>query len=192
MRTGGAVSDELPSASLVENVRFNALVIVPNAVQGIFRRRRPAGRGGDPGRTSTARRSACSRAWPRTYEGGPVWVRVVNDEALLLLDPADVERVLEGSPAAVRLRPQAEARRHGRLPARRADDLAGRALAQPAPVHRRGARERRAAGRQAAEALGAICARGGRAACSPARSPSPAASSTGTPSTRWSSGSPGG
>ena len=42
-RAGGAVSGiELPSASLLENARFNALVIVPNAVQGIFRRRRAA------------------------------------------------------------------------------------------------------------------------------------------------------
>ena len=29
----------IESASLLENARFNALVIVPNAVQGIFRRR---------------------------------------------------------------------------------------------------------------------------------------------------------
>src|SRR5436190_1008845 len=31
---------ELPSASLAESVQFNQLVVVPNAVQGLFRRRR--------------------------------------------------------------------------------------------------------------------------------------------------------
>jgi hypothetical protein len=36
------VDRQLPSASVVENARFNALVIVPNAVQGIFRRRSAA------------------------------------------------------------------------------------------------------------------------------------------------------
>ena len=53
--------DGLGRASLVENARFNATVVVPNAVQGIFgagarpcaRRRRP---------TSADTPSACSRA----------------------------------------------------------------------------------------------------------------------------------
>jgi cytochrome P450 len=34
----------------------------------------------------------------RGHRGGPVWVRVVRDRALLLLTPADVHRALEGSP----------------------------------------------------------------------------------------------
>ena len=39
------------------------------------------------------------RGMARSSEGRPVWVRVIKDEALLLLDPADIERVLDGSPA---------------------------------------------------------------------------------------------
>jgi cytochrome P450 len=87
----------LPSASLVENARFNALVIVPNAVQGIFRRRRQAV-------AAATRANVDGRAvgllggMKRGHGGGPVWVRVVRDPALLLLTPADVHRALEGSP----------------------------------------------------------------------------------------------
>ena len=75
---------ELPSASLVENARFNALVIVPNAVQGLFRRRAAA--------VAAATRADVDRGavgllrgMRRSYEGGPVWVRVVKDTALLIL-----------------------------------------------------------------------------------------------------------
>jgi cytochrome P450 len=32
------------------------------------------------------------------HDGGPVWVRVIRERALLLLTPADVHRALEGSP----------------------------------------------------------------------------------------------
>ena len=34
----------------------------------------------------------------RSHHGGPVWVRVIRDPALLLLTPADVHRALAGSP----------------------------------------------------------------------------------------------
>lgn len=85
------------SASLLENARFNALVIVPNAVQGIFRRR--------PAAVAAATRANVD-GWAvgllegmrRGKSGGPVWVRVIRDRALLLLTPADVHRALEGSP----------------------------------------------------------------------------------------------
>lgn len=84
-------------ASLLENVRFNALVIVPNAAQGIFRRRRTA-----VAAATTAgvdgHAVGLLGGMSRGHDGGPVWVRVVKDPALLLLDPADVERVLQGSP----------------------------------------------------------------------------------------------
>jgi cytochrome P450 len=87
----------LPSASLVENARFNSTVIVPNAVQGLFRRRRAAVR---------AATAADVDGWAvgllsgmrNKHAGGPVWVRVVTDRALLLLTPADAHRALEGSP----------------------------------------------------------------------------------------------
>jgi cytochrome P450 len=87
----------IPSASLLENARFNALVVVPNAVQGVIRRRRPA--------VAAATRAnvdghavSLLRGMSRSYGGGPVWVRIVRDRALLLLSPTDVHRALEGSP----------------------------------------------------------------------------------------------
>ena len=91
------MSDVLARASLLENVRFNALVIVPNAVQGVFRRRRlavaAATRAGVDGHAV-----GLLEGMARSHGGGPVWVRVVKDPALLVLDPADAARVLEGSP----------------------------------------------------------------------------------------------
>jgi cytochrome P450 len=87
----------LPSASLVENARFNSLVIVPNALQGLFRRRRAAVR---------AATAANVDGWTvgllngmrGHHSGGPVWVRVLTDRALLMLTPADAHRMLQGSP----------------------------------------------------------------------------------------------
>jgi cytochrome P450 len=88
---------ELPSASLLENARLNSLVFVPNALQGVFRRRRTA--------VGVATRANVDghavgllRGMNRGHHGGPVWVRVVRDPALLLLAPADVHRALAGSP----------------------------------------------------------------------------------------------
>ncbi len=133
-------------ASLLENARFNALVIVPNAVQGVFRRRRAAVAVATAANVD-GQAVGLLAGMRRGHHGGPVWVRVVRDRALLLLSPADVHRALEGSPDSVRRRPEAEARRDGRLPARCADDLAGRELAQSAHVQRGGARHRWAARR---------------------------------------------
>jgi cytochrome P450 len=91
------VTGELPSASLFENARFNALVVVPGALQGIFRRRRAA--------VAAATRAGIDRhavsllrGMRDSYDGGPVWVRVISDPALLVLSREDVTRVLEGSP----------------------------------------------------------------------------------------------
>ena len=98
---------EFPSASLVENARFNALVVVPNALQGIFRRRAAAVR--------VASRADVDRwavgllsAMRRNHDGGPLWVRVVRDRALLMLDPADIHRVLDGSPEPFASDPEAK------------------------------------------------------------------------------------
>jgi cytochrome P450 len=91
------VTGELPSASLFENARFNALIVVPGALQGIFRRRRAA--------VAAATRAGIDRhavsllrGMRHSYDGGPVWVRVISDPALLVLSREDVTRVLEGSP----------------------------------------------------------------------------------------------
>jgi cytochrome P450 len=87
----------LPSASLIENARFNALVIVPNALQGVFRRRRQAVAAATAANVD-GRAVGLLTGMSRSHGGGPVWVRVVRDPALLLLTPADVHRALRGSP----------------------------------------------------------------------------------------------
>ena len=100
----------LPSASVAENIRFNRTVIVPNALQGIFKRR-PV-----PVKAATAIRvdgdgAALLAGLRDKHDGRPVWVRVIRDPALLLLDIDDVRRVLEGSPHP--FAPDPEAKRKG-------------------------------------------------------------------------------
>jgi cytochrome P450 len=87
----------LPSASLIENARFNSTVIVPNALQGLFRRRRQAVRAATVADVDGWAVGLLSGMRNR-HSGGPVWVRVMTDRALLMLTPADAHRALEGSP----------------------------------------------------------------------------------------------
>jgi len=97
----------LRSASLLENVQFNQAVIVPNAVQGLFRRR--PGPVGAATRLDVDGRAARLLAGMRRRHGrGPVWVRVVTAPALLVLDVDDVQRVLEGSPHPFASDPEAK------------------------------------------------------------------------------------
>ena len=84
-------------ASLLENARFNAVVIVPNALQGVFRRRRAAVAAASRANVD-GQAIGLLRGMRDGHDGGPVWVRVIRDRALLLLTPADVHRALEGSP----------------------------------------------------------------------------------------------
>jgi cytochrome P450 len=102
----------LPSASLLENVQLNETVIVPNALQGIFRRR--------PGRVAVATRLNTDGRAVRLMEGlrrrhgrGPLWVRVVTNRALLMLEVEDVRRVLEESPARFASDPEPKRRGMG-------------------------------------------------------------------------------
>jgi cytochrome P450 len=88
---------ELPSASIADTVQFNQAIIVPNAVQGLFRRR--------PGPVGVATRLGLDGRAVRLMEGlreryapGPVWIRVMKDRVLLCLDVDDVARTLDGSP----------------------------------------------------------------------------------------------
>jgi cytochrome P450 len=91
------VAPQLPSASLLENARFNQAVIVPGALQGLFKRRPRAV--GVATRVGVDGQAVSLLAGMRRAHGaGPVWVRVMKDPALLLLDVADVRRALEGSP----------------------------------------------------------------------------------------------
>lgn len=103
---------KLPSASLLENVQFNEAVIVPNALQGLFRRR--------PGRVALATRLGVDgravkllAGLRRSHGPGPVWVRVVRDPALLILEVDDIRRVLEGSPEPFASDPEAKRRGMG-------------------------------------------------------------------------------
>src|SRR2546423_12926854 len=104
------MTPELPSASLAESVQFNQTVIVPNAIQGLFRRR--------PRAVGVATRLDVDGRAVRLMEGlrrhhgpGPVWVRVMTDRALVMLEVDDVRRVLEGSPHP--FAPDPEAKRKG-------------------------------------------------------------------------------
>lgn len=85
------------NASLFENARFNALVIVPNGLQGVFRPRRNAVAVATAANVDGQAIGLLS-GMRRGHNGGPVWVRVLRDKALLLLTPADVHRALEASP----------------------------------------------------------------------------------------------
>jgi cytochrome P450 len=84
-------------ASLFENARFNALVIVPNGLQGVFKPRRNAVAVATAANVD-GQAIGLLAGMRRGHSGGPVWVRVLRDKALLLLTPADVHRALEDSP----------------------------------------------------------------------------------------------
>jgi cytochrome P450 len=140
------MATELPSASVKDNVQFNQTVIVPNAAQGLFRRR--------PGPVGVATRLDADRravrllsGMRRRYGSGPVWVRVMANRALLVLSPEDVRRVLEGSPHPFAADPEAKRRGMGHfqpdaLTLSRGDVWADRrrfteaVLDTPDPVHR--------------------------------------------------------
>ena len=101
------MSREPPRASVVDIAQFNGLVAVPNAVQGLFRRR--------PAAVAVAAWTDVDGAavrllagMRRRYRGGPVWIRLLRDRALLLLDVADVRKALEGSPAPFAADPPAK------------------------------------------------------------------------------------
>jgi cytochrome P450 len=103
------MAQTLPSASLLENIQFNETVIVPNALQGIFRRR--------PGRVAVATRLNTDGRAVRLMEGlrrrhgpGPLWVRPITNRALLMLEIEDVRRVLTESPERFASDPEAKRR----------------------------------------------------------------------------------
>jgi cytochrome P450 len=91
------MANAFPSASLVDNVRFNEAVIVPNALQGLFKRRRMAVAVATKANVDGQAVGLLNGLRER-HGGKPVWVRVVKDPALLLLSVDDVRYALEGSP----------------------------------------------------------------------------------------------
>ena len=103
------MSSDLPSASLVEGVRFTLQAMVPNVVQGLFRRR--------PRAVAAATKLNVDRqavglisGIRRSHGPGPVWVRVGTDQMLLVLSTEDVRRALEGSPDPFASDPDAKRR----------------------------------------------------------------------------------
>jgi cytochrome P450 len=98
---------ELPSASLLENLQFNQAVILPNAVQGLFRRRPTAVALATRVNVDGEAVGLVSRL-RRNYEPGPVWVQVMNTKALLVLEVDDIRRVLEGAPHPFAADPEAK------------------------------------------------------------------------------------
>jgi cytochrome P450 len=98
---------DFPSVSLLDNIRFNEAVVVSNALQGLFKRR------ATPVAAATAldvdgQAVRLLGGFSRRHGGRPVWVRVVKDRALLLLDVDDVKRALEGSPHPFASDPEAK------------------------------------------------------------------------------------
>jgi cytochrome P450 len=88
----------LPSASLVDSVQFNQAVILPNAVQGLFRRR-PAAVGVATRLDADGRAVRLMNGLRERYGPGPVWIHVMTERVLLCLDVEDVARTLDGSPS---------------------------------------------------------------------------------------------
>ena len=100
----------LPSASLVEGVRFTLQAMLPNVAQGLFRRRRrPVAAATKLGVDGQA--VGLIEGIRRAHGPGPVWIRVGTDRMLLTLATDDVRRVLEGSPHP--FAPDPDAKRRG-------------------------------------------------------------------------------
>ncbi len=89
----------LPVASLVDDVRFNSLVVVPGALQGLFRRRQCVVRALSM-LDLDGQAIGLLQGLRRAVGPGPVWVHLLGDRALLLLDVGDIRHALKGSPEA--------------------------------------------------------------------------------------------
>jgi cytochrome P450 len=103
------VAHELPTASVLEGLRFTLLGVLPNVVQGLFRRR--------PAVVALATRLNIDRRLVGAmdelrsrYGPGPVWVRVLTSRVLLILSLDDLRRVLDGSPDPFAADPDAKRR----------------------------------------------------------------------------------
>lgn len=95
---------------MADSAQFNELVIVPNAAQGLFRRR--TGPVAAATKLNLDGRAIRFMAKLRKKHGpGPVWVWDMTDRALLCLDVEDVARTLDGSPHP--FAPDPEAKRKG-------------------------------------------------------------------------------
>ncbi len=87
---------EIPHASLGDSIRLNRSVVIPTALQGALLRRPEW-----VGRVGRFRGGPLSPEFGdqlRKRYGKGVYIRFVKDEVLLLLDPHEIEKVLDGSP----------------------------------------------------------------------------------------------
>jgi cytochrome P450 len=101
---------ELSSASFIQSVRFTLGAMVPNLVQGLFRRRAKAVRAAT--KLNVDRRAIGAIGSIRRDHGpGPVWVKAGGDRILLLTKTDDVRRALEESPEP--FAPDPDAKRRG-------------------------------------------------------------------------------
>ena len=100
----------LPSASFGQSLRFTLAAMVPNLVQGLFRRRAKAVRAATKLNVD-GRGIGAIGAIRRSHGPGPVWVRAGGDRMLLLTRTDDVRRALEGSPEP--FAPDPDAKRRG-------------------------------------------------------------------------------
>lgn len=97
----------IASASLLENVRLNALVFVPNAVQGIFRRRPKAVAAATAANTDGLALRLLT-GMRRRHDGRAVRIRIVRDPAILVFSRDDVRQVLAGAPEPYAADPEAK------------------------------------------------------------------------------------
>ena len=87
---------EIPHASLGDSIRLNRSVVIPTALQGaLLRRPEWVGR---VGRFRSGTLSPEFGDHLRKSYGKGVYIRFAKDEVLLLLDPHEIEKVLDGSP----------------------------------------------------------------------------------------------
>ncbi len=87
---------EIPHASIGDSLRFNRTVVIPTALQGALLRRQDW-----VDRVGRFRGDLLSPEFGdklRRRYGKGVYIRFVKDEVLLLLEPSEIQKVLEGSP----------------------------------------------------------------------------------------------
>jgi cytochrome P450 len=96
-RSDKSRSEDFPSASVLEGIRFTAQVGAPNIILGLFNKRElPTRIASTLGADYLGYRLV--EGMVRSYGPGPFYVRVARDEALLLHNPDDLKFVLGGSP----------------------------------------------------------------------------------------------
>ncbi len=88
---------DFPHASTVDGLRFTAQVVLPNVIQGLFRRRRALTAAANMARADGAT-IALLAGLRRSYGNGPLWIRVGTDQALLVIGRRAIRHVLESSP----------------------------------------------------------------------------------------------